>query len=792
MGGYLAIFAGLSWTTASHGQSITSNQPQGRASGTPSVTAADIVVTAQRREQRISDVPISVQALDSRMLSSVGARDTSALVTLSPSVTFRQGAAATSSAFNVRGVDSTARAGGGIQPSTALVIDGVPVFRQAEFISELFDIERIEVLRGPQATLFGKNSSAGVISIVNNRPKADLGASLETGATTDGEWFARGLLNAPLSDGVNLRLTGAYRDQRPIVENLGPASDMVGAEAYAFTGKLAVEVSPKLDLLLSASHARRDDSYGQYIIIIPNTGAAGELQRQVSRARLGYGADQVDIDAEARSYIETSGVVLEANWTPVDKLTITSLTGYRRVASDSTLDVDATPTGLNFNGFLPNPLDYPVNFVDRGLPRQPERTRYFSQELRLHYEGGRVDIVGGAFYQRVRTRARNSAPLIFDGSFVGQTPGQKLYSDQPIRYRIEDDTVAVFGDLTFKLTDHLSVFGGLRYTREHILLDYSRRDYVRTPISNLDLATLTIGGPFTATDFLRERTLDNVSGRGGIQWKPAEGQNYYVSYNRGYKGPAADVGTTAVAIRAFTKPEIAEAWEIGTKQSLFDRRLSFSLSAFDQVIHDIQQTAPLPGLIQNALINSGDLKSTGIEFEFEAAITPALHLNGGVAYVDARYDGGRFRCNPDQLAGRQPGCTIDADGDGVPETQDLTGNPAIASSKWRLVTTARYEQPLKFIPATATFSLTYNWNSRTPYSVDLNQNIVEPSHGFLSAALGIASDDGRWEAQLYVRNITNEFYYSTLSGPTSGVGQAYGYVARDYRRFGGLSFKLNY
>ena len=774
--------------------SPTAPSPSPAPSPAPSSQTAgleDIVVTAQRRPQEISQVPISVQAIGEAQLARAGGRDTSALLALSPSVTYRQGASATASAFNIRGVDSTARSGGGIQPSTALVIDGVPVFRQSEFVSELFDISQIEVLRGPQGTLFGKNASAGVINVISRKPTDKLEGSVEIGGTNDEEWMARGLINLPLSDSVATRFTGAYRYQTPIIHNVGPGPDAGGAEVYAFSGKILANVTPDTDILLSASIARRQDSYGQYVVTKPIAGALGDLQRAISLTDLSYGNDKISTDSPAINVIKTASIILEANWHATDKLTVTSISGLRWLKTNSQLDVDATPTGLSFSGFSPNPLNYPINYINRGLIK-PEDTKYFSQELRVNYEGERVNLVAGAFYQRVRTNATNTAPLIFDGSFIGKPAGQKFINETPVFYRIKDDTAAVFADITYKIFPKLSVFAGLRYTTEDLFLDYRRRNYNNVPIASLDPATLISSGPFTTTAFTATRTENNLSGRGGVQWRPTGGQNYYFSYNRGYKGPAADVGTTALATAAFTKPEIAEAWEIGTKQKMFDKRLSFSLALFDQTIKNIQQTAVIPGTIGNALINSGDLKTKGVEFEFQFAATSNLRLSGGLSYIDGSYRGGQYACNPYQLAGLQAGCTIDANHDGKNETQSLTGHQAVASPRWRYVLGAEYHRDLAFIPASAVFSVDWNWSSKTPYSVDLNPDIVEPSHGFLGASVTLTSQDKHWEFQIYGRNLTNEFYYSTVSGPTGSVGQTYGYLARDFKAYGGASLKFKF
>ncbi|MFD2499957.1 TonB-dependent receptor plug domain-containing protein [Rhizorhabdus histidinilytica] len=161
---------------------------------------ADIVVTAQRREQSLSRVPVSVQAVGAATLKTQVIEDTPSLVKASPSVAFTGGFSANSSGFLIRGI-SSASSEGGVQQSTAMVIDGVPLARPGEFLGDLGDIERVEILRGPQGTLFGKNATAGVVSIVTQRPTDDFRGYIEGGATTDEEYLIRGMINAPLGQG---------------------------------------------------------------------------------------------------------------------------------------------------------------------------------------------------------------------------------------------------------------------------------------------------------------------------------------------------------------------------------------------------------------------------------------------------------------------------------------------------------------------------------------------------------------------------------------------------------------
>lgn len=751
----------------------------------------EVVVTAQRREQAISQVPISVQAITAERVERAG-QDTRSLVALSPSVTYRSGYNANSSGFTIRGVNSIS-INGGVQPSTAMVIDNMPIYRQGEFIADLGDVDRVEVLRGPQGTLFGKNATAGVINIVRRRPADTFGGEIEAGGTNDKEWWTRGIINIPINSQVRLRMNGFYRNQAPLLHTPNGV-DLAWLKSFGGSIKLAVDITPDLDWLLTASYAQLRQSYGQHITIIPSTyrlpnGALlGPLKQAATGIRGGYGNTDINTDLPAIDYNTSRGIISEFNWHASDNLVVTSITGFRIYKSNNRVDVDGTPVGFKPGvGFTPNPTNYPIATMDLGMT-QPERDRYGSQEVRLTYTGDRTSVVSGVFYQDVQVDAGpNITPLILNGAYLGFPSSLNFINISPYFYRLQDRTAAAFADVTYKWNDQISTFGGLRYTAEKIKFNYRRTAYF-TPVGvGYNPNNNTFSVPGTKTEFLATDHQNSWTGRFGVQWRPTEGQNYYVSYNRGYKGPAVDgSGSPNRAETAITRPEIARAYEIGTKQRMLDGRLAWALALFDQRIKDIQQTGVVPGTVITQLVNAGDLETKGVEAEFQFAATSELRLSGGVTYLDAKYDSGSARttCNASQTAGLQGGC--------VNGTQSLTGVQAISSPKWRYNLTLDYQRQLNFIPASLAFTMNWIWTDDMPFTPDADPLTVEPSHGFLTADATITSNDKHWEFRVFGRNLTNEFYYITRSSANTIIDRGFGYVARDFRPYGGISVKYKY
>jgi iron complex outermembrane receptor protein len=749
----------------------------------------EIVVTAQRREQRLSEVPISIQAQTGETLSNAGITSSSALVQVSPAVSFTTGFSSSSTSFSIRGAQSY-DAEGGVQPSVGVIIDDMPVARQAEVVLDLADIERIEILSGPQGTLFGKNATAGVINIVTARPKNALESSFDISATNDREIFGRAMVNAPVSDRVAIRVNGYYRYLDPLLKNFaGP--DYYGQRSYGGQAKLLLDVSDSVNVLFGASYAQSSNSFGVLMVVVPSKGALGQLQSAaVGPQFIGRGVDIVNQNNPTlgeRSRTQAYTAQINADLT--DDLKLTSITGMRKF--DLLLrgnDNDAGPMGVNPGvGFSPNPLSYPVESLNR---RNPARGRYsyWSQELRLAYSGSVIDAVGGVFYQNFdERRYQQYAGFVLDGSLVGRTPGEKFFSDNVVNTRLSNDTLAFFVDATYSVTPTIKLFGGARYSKEELSLDYDRLNYFNPIVDFFDPVTLVnTASPIGGLSFTNAKdSINNVSGRAGLQWQPTPMLNYYVSYNRGYKGPAAIEGSGLPSkAAALLKPEIGQAIEIGAKQRFFDGALSINLAAYHQKIEGIQQASTLPGSVTRLLLNAGSLKTDGFEASVTGRPTRDLTLNASVVYNHARYGGPfGFPCGPSATRG-VGACRADG-------TIALAGTRAIGVPTWKFVASLDYGHDLNE-QLRLTTHVGLNWQSSVQYTLQHEPLTVEPKRAIINASVGLGAVDKRWEVSAFVNNITNHFYYGYLNTVNGFVGQSYGFLPRDYKRYGGLRLRFKF
>ena len=412
------------WVSAVQAQDAAQPAPSPSATAEPASAAAvagtnDIIVTAQRRSESLQRVPISVQVVSDRLLARAAVTDTVSLTQIAPSLTFTGGSAAAQTSFSLRGVSSQSFAAG-VQSSTTLVIDGVPVVRQAEFISELSDIDRIEVLNGPQGTLFGKNSTAGIINVVTKRPVDHFEGWVEGGASTDDEFAVKAMVNAPLTDNVILRVNGFYSDQSPQVKNLtGP--DIDGAKKWGIQAKLAFKLSDKVNFLLSSGYSRINSSYSGFILDIPRNA----LQLQAIGYTPGGKNPVINQDARTIDILKAFNVSGELNVEFNDKLSLTSVTSYRRFQALSDNDNDLTPAGVLLGfGFTPNPFNYPLRRIGTTPKRYRDFAYYFSEETRFNYASGPINAVAGVFYQNLRNPYYNDNPQVVNSEFVGRPAGQ--------------------------------------------------------------------------------------------------------------------------------------------------------------------------------------------------------------------------------------------------------------------------------------------------------------------------------------------------------------------------------
>lgn len=796
-----------------------------------------VTVTAQKREQNIQDVPVSVAVVDKEQLENNQFRDPTQLTTLAPSVNFQGGFAPSSTNFNIRGVGSYAFEGG-IQPSVSLIVDGIPYARPGEFLFDLADIDQVEVLRGPQGTLFGRNSTGGAISITRARPTDTFEGEVEVNATTDDEYSVRGVLSGPLTDNVRGRVAALYSDRKGYIENLGPSGgDLGGLETFAILGKLEIDVTENLNILLSADHSDRTNGLSVNIATnladtVRGAGPGGTDIDALMGARafaLGQGdpvlGQQIldDPFTTAVNFISdrgeniSNGLAADVTWDLSDNLRLKSLTSYRDFTDDLNNDIDGTPAGVNNLGLFPV-----VNFAANTTPGQGDsgfnnwrqvESDYFQQEVRLEGNQESFEWILGAFYHDFSENVTAGRPIL---AATG-VPDLWFINADTLDNSNTVESFAIFGDINLHVTDKLDLFAGLRWTEEDVSKTLNNL-LLQRPITTADFQDLIIPGteivdlsgqayvpksPGDSVGTVSDK-FDFTSWRVGANYDLTDTVSVYASASRGQVGPAALISGEDTLSGGFLPPTEADNLEIGLKSELLDQRLRLNIAVYDLQITDLQASTITPGTISTRTVSGGDIDNQGIELDATFVANEWLTLGGSFAYSDATIDNLTLACYADQLSSGAPGCTIDNVSpnplggppipvlDGIPDTQDVAGRPATNNPEFAYNLYAAFDIPTEGLPVDFYGNVNWSWRDDIQPSLDHDDLLLQEAYGLLDITLGIKDKNDRFVAYIYGKNITDEFYWSNAQSLPGFLGRQSINFSRNSQAYYGAGLKVNF
>lgn len=714
----------------------------------------DIVVTAQKREQNLQDVPVAVSAVSGEALTEKGITQFSDLTQVSPSLTLTVGVQPANSSVVLRGVGTLAFSTG-VEPSVAVVIDDLPVLQQAQAFSNMSDIERIEVLRGPQGTLFGKNSSAGVINISTRAPGKDVEGFANASVSSDGQYLAEGAVNVPLADGVAVRVGGFWQQTDGFIENLNTGNAQGGNKAWGLRARLRADVSDDvtLDLTFRRTHDRIRPA--QTFRTVPVGGRIFNVDILANIAGITPGPenDKIRYTFDQYSENDTTAVGAKLEW-DLGTASLISVTGYQKWKYFTFIDADN--------------LAAPVfGSADGVYNLSPFSSRMWTQELRLASDGGgSFQYLAGLYFSDGKTR-RNFLRYPF-----GSAQANDWTANNGTR------TYAAFAQLSYDLTDTTHVDVGARYSREKIFVDFVDRVLpVPAPAAG-NCLTLCQG------DSARNRFTYKVSVRQDL----TDGVMVYASYATGYKGQAYDISSGFNPTKAANpvRPETSKAYEIGLKSRFLENRAQLNLAVFRTDYRDFQAQSQvqLPnGTNAFNLSNVGKLRTQGVEVEATVKPVEALTLSATAAYTDAEMtEFLRAQCYPGQTA--TLGC--------VGGLQNLSGKRPPNSPKFRYTLSAGYDDS---ISAALHAFVQMDWRHQSATGYDLLQNPVAFQRGFgiFDAALGVREVDDRYRVTLFVKNLFDKAYAATILAPAGGnAGVAVQALPRDYRRYVGFRVGYNF
>ncbi|HUD93862.1 TonB-dependent receptor [Sphingobium sp.] len=741
------------------------------AADAPASGGADIVVTATRRAERLQDVPIAVSAIGGDQLAEGGFQRLTDIQYQFSGVQF--GTSPNDSGFRLRGVGTAGGFSSSSEQNVGTVVDNV-VIPFGNPINSLGDLERVEVLKGPQGTQFGKNASSGVVNITTKKPTFDkIGGKLFASYGELNEVNVNGNLNLPLSANTALGVFGFYRRNDGFLHNVTLDKDWGGEKSYGARAKLLFEPSDTLSFYLIGDYSKIDRTGpGQLWTLARLPSLANPLMaaRFGNLGALGIvpGFDNTKSAEEYDGYTseQNYGASLEINLGLGD-YNLTSITAWRRLdEGDQVFAIDGSSV--------------PVFTAQQSGVDQS----FLSQELRITSpSGSALEFTSGVYGSRRkvgddndfnRAQLRPAAP--FNPFIVSISAGQS-------NTQTRSDSLAAFFDGKFNVSEQFAVIGGLRY----------QYDWVKSStFSIIDPAyPPSPPGPPVAgqVNYYEARPLatgstkkGDWSGRFGFQFKPDRDLMFYGTVARGYLGPTVTFsGLTGQKVDV--GPQTVRDVTFGVKSQLFDRTVTLNANVFFDKYKNLQ-TSVFNGL-EFLTENAGGFDAKGFEVEGSWRVTPELALNGSFTYSDTKFTDYITAC-PDVVKSGYT-CYLD----GTTSLVQAAGEPLSGAPKYSATAGADVRLPIND-------SLTFDWSANFYYRSRVQYAAAQaytdqPGYGTIGLSAGIGHPDGNWRIGVFARNLLDQRFQSAVIGlPFSDPGGRVNWMTREGRRTLGVSAEMRF
>lgn len=768
----LTLILASASTLAMAAPALAQETAPGSAAQAVTTYPTEIVVTATRRAERLQDVPLAVNALGGEELVSSGFQNLTDIQYQLPGVQF--GTSPNDAGFRLRGVGSAGGFSSSSEQNVGTVVDNV-VIPFGNPVQSLGDLERVEVLKGPQGTQFGKNASSGVVNIVTRRPDLDsVGGSAFASYGELNDFNVNANINVPIAQNAAIAAYGFVRGNDGFVENVFTGEDWGRQRTWGGRAKLLAEVTDTLDVYLIGDYSRtRQDGAGQLWTVnrLPTSTDPIVNARNASLLALGIepGFDNEqsgeDIDTFLREENYGGSVELDLE---LGDYELTSITAYRFFNGYQTrFAIDAYPLPI-FTGFN-----------HAGVAGDGDRS-FLSQELRVTSpSGGTLEYVAGVYLSRLKAglNGYNSAQLRPALPFSA-TPQLSLTAGQSVT-RTQTESAAAFVDGSIRLTEQLRILLGGRYSYDWVDAE---------SFSRIDPAYPSFVGPngFTVPYTPRPRSTGETnqgdwSGRVGLELRPADDIMLYGTVARGYLGPTVTFsGLTGAQVTV--DPQTVLDVTIGAKTQFFDRRLTLNVNAFYDDYKNLQ-TSVFNGL-EFLTENAGGFEAKGFEVETVLRVGEYLSLNAAYTFSDTEFTDYVTACPESIVASGAAAVAASCNAAGSTATTPLfqaAGEPLSGAPRHTVTAGADYRQPIGNGLALDA-SGTYYYRSRVQY--DPGEAFTnQPGYSIVGANLGIGAEDGGWRVGLFARNLFDKKFHSAVIGLpfTSGAGTV-NWNTRDGRR----------
>lgn len=582
-----ALLSGVSLGAATGVWAQTAPPAEGGQAG----VLGEIIVTATKRGMRVQDVPAAITAIGGEELAARGLVNIQAVATQIPGLNYGEHAGTTQ--ISIRGVGSVVDSGL-TEPTVALYVDGIYLPRSTMALMRSIDVDRIEVLRGPQGTLYGRNATGGAISYISRAPTRDFEGSVTASTGSRDAFGLEGYVSGPLAKGVYARLSGGHQEEDGYVHVLNTGQRLANIDDDYIRAAVRLEPTSDLSIDLAARYEKNKGANAYQQLFTPAGAFIPPTAQQTTEPNRTY-ADG-PFSQRQETFIGSSTI----EWKASDHLTVKSVTGYINHKSDIDFDADGT--------------DYPfVNAVGFSRP-----SKSFSQEFNILGDTNRLKYIVGAYY--FHENFFYDLPVDFPSGLNTGDPASSLPPGTRVTtgsIRDKTNSFAVFGDATYSLTDRLRLEVGLRFNTD-------KKNF--TSASGADIPGVGfVGVTGVKTEFKADRLLPKVA----LQFDVSDDIHSYVQWQKGYKS-----GGQNVQLLPQYRPEGINAYEWGVKTQWLDRRLTANFAAFYYDYSNLQVTIVRPP--STTLVQNADVRVYGIEGEINYRVTDNFRLDLAATGLNAR------------------------------------------------------------------------------------------------------------------------------------------------------------
>lgn len=695
--------------------------------GADSMMIQEVVVTAQKRSENLQDVPVSVTALSGDALTARGVTNVTGLNNLAPGLRVSSGDAAANPKIFIRGVglsDFNPNSSSGV----GIYVDGVYVSSPLAQMAGFFDIGQIEVLRGPQGTLYGRNTNGGAVNVTTKRPTHTFSAEAAAEYATYNAVNLTGAVSGPvIEDVLSVRAAGQVVRDDGTTYNRVTGNDVNATDYWAirlsalYTPHEDVEALFQVNRFVNRGDATQPQHRALFPFTAEATGPDGFCAPTAYGSGLcgdafGYsdtdGDDRaLDANAEGKDKIDLFGASAQVDW-DLGAISLVSVTAYSWAHRNAFENTDSSPNQM-----------LEINYL--------ARQNQFTQELRLQSNDsadGRLKWVAGGYYMdetvedaSTQDVLRDLRPLFPDGFSLADSVAAFSYP-----YTQKTKSYAFFGQADYQLAERLTATVGLRYSADEKSFDYRSQ---------------AEGGLIVLLTSQQEKTFSAWSGRLGLRYEVNDDLNLYATYNRGFKsgGFFGGLATTPEELIPYDNEQL-DAYEVGLKSELFDRRVRLNMSAFYYDYQDQQVFAQAlrNGLTVLVLDNAANSEVYGAEIEATARLSENLSIDAGLSLLDATY--GEYFSEGDDFTGNR-----------LPQSPEVTFNAA-----------ANYRHPLPQ-GGELVGSLDAAYSSKVYFDNSNAERLSQDAVWVVGAQGGWQAPDGRIELGLFARNLFDETYKVSIS-----------------------------